>query len=256
MQMLTKTEFKKELLNKYEISHGLSNDIIDGMISRGFIPSVTNEVGDETYNIDYYIENEDIFDSRLTEYKNTRGYYTDSELKEALVDRDSSFASIPVNAFNDLAKRGLIKKDDFYEVRRNEAYLFASNLIYDIEAIKSAIAELDAQLEAEEADELELLNNGEIIEENTGAQPEKDSSEIKNEDEFEEDEWEYDDYDEQLEKKQKAKKKAQERKKREEALRKEESLKKEAELKAAEKAQAEKVFSETSVPTAPAFVST
>lgn len=256
MQMLTKTEFKKELLNKYEISHGLSNDIIDGMISRGFIPSVTNEVGDETYNIDYYIENEDIFDSRLTEYKNTRGYYTDSELKEALVDRDSSFASVPVNAFNDLAKRGLIKKDDFYEVRKNEAYLFAPNLIYDIEAIKSAIAELDAQLEAEEADELELLNNDEIIEEDTGTQPEKDSSETKNEDEFEEDEWEYDDYDEQLEKKQKAKKKAQERKKREEALRKEESLKKEAELKAAEKVQAEKVFSETSVPTAPAFVST
>lgn len=256
MQMLTKTEFKKELLNKYEISHGLSNDIIDGMISRGFIPSVTNEVGDETYNIDYYIENEDIFDSRLTEYKNTRGYYTDSELKEALVDRDSSFASVPVNAFNDLAKRGLIKKDDFYEVRKNEAYLFASNLIYDIEAIKSAIAELDAQLEAEEADELELLNNDEIIEEDTGAQPEKDSSETKTEDEFEEDIWEYDDYDEQLEKKQKAKKKAQERKKREEALRKEESLKKEAELKAAEKVQAEKVFSETSVPTAPAFVST
>lgn len=256
MQMLTKTEFKKELLNKYEISHGLSNDIIDGMISRGFIPSVTNEVGDETYNIDYYIENEDIFDSRLTEYKNTRGYYTDSELKEALVDRDSSFASVPVNAFNDLAKRGLIKKDDFYEVRKNEAYLFASNLIYDIEAIKSAIAELDAQLEAEEADELELLNNDEIIEEDTGTQPEKDSSETKNEDEFEEDIWEYDDYDEQLEKKQKAKKKAQERKKREEALRKEESLKKEAELKAAEKVQAEKVFSETSVPTAPAFVST
>ena len=172
------------------------------MISRGFIPSVTNEVGDETYNIDYYIENEDIFDSRLTEYKNTRGYYTDSELKEALVNRDSSFASVPVNAFNDLAKRGLIKKDDFYEVRKNEAYLFASNLIYDIEAIKSAIAELDAQLEAEEADELELLNNDEIIEEDTGAQPEKDSSETKNEDEFEEDEWEYDDYDEQLEKKQ------------------------------------------------------
>lgn len=256
MQMLTKTEFKKELLNKYEISHGLSNDIIDGMISRGFIPSVTNEVGDETYNIDYYIENEDIFDSRLTEYKNTRGYYTDSELKEALVNRDSSFASVPVNAFNDLAKRGLIKKDDFYEVRKNEAYLFASNLIYDIEAIKSAIAELDAQLEAEEADELELLNNDEIIEEDTGTQPEKDSSETKNEDEFEEDIWEYDDYDEQLEKKQKAKKKAQERKKREEALRKEESLKKEAELKAAEKVQAEKVFSETSVPTAPAFVST
>lgn len=256
MQMLTKTEFKKELLNKYEISHGLSNDIIDGMISRGFIPSVTNEVGDETYNIDYYIENEDIFDSRLTEYKNTRGYYTDSELKEALVDRDSSFASVPVNAFNDLAKRGLIKKDDFYEVRKNEAYLFASNLIYDIEALKSAIAELDAQLEAEEVDELELLNNDEIIEEDTGAQPEKDSSEIKNEDEFEEDIWEYDDYDEQLEKKQKAKKKAQERKKREEALRKEESLKKEAELKAAEKTQAEKVFSETSVPTATAFVST
>lgn len=256
MQMLTKTEFKKELLNKYEISHGLSNDIIDGMISRGFIPSVTNEVGDETYNIDYYIENEDIFDSRLTEYKNTRGYYTDSELKEALVDRDSSFASVPVNAFNDLAKRGLIKKDDFYEVRKNEAYLFASNLIYDIEAIKSAIAELDAQLEVEEADELELLNNDEIIEEDTGTQPEKDSSETKNEDEFEEDIWEYDDYDEQLEKKQKAKKKAQERKKREEALRKEESLKKEAELKAAEKVQAEKVFSETSVPTAPAFVST
>lgn len=256
MQMLTKTEFKKELLNKYEISHGLSNDIIDGMISRGFIPSVTNEVGDETYNIDYYIENEDIFDSRLTEYKNTRGYYTDSELKEALVDRDSSFASVPVNAFNDLAKRGLIKKDDFYEVRKNEAYLFASNLIYDIEAIKSAIAELDAQLEAEEADELELLNNDEIIEEDTGAQPEKDSSETKTEDEFEEDVWEYDDYDEQLEKKKKAKKKAQERKKREEALRKEESLKKEAELKATEKVQAEKVFSETSVPTAPAFVST
>ena len=244
MQMLTKTEFKKELLNKYEISHGLSNDIIDGMISRGFIPSVTNEVGDETYNIDYYIENEDIFDSRLTEYKNTRGYYTDSELKEALVNRDSSFASVPVNAFNDLAKRGLIKKDDFYEVRKNEAYLFASNLIYDIEAIKSAIAELDAQLEAEEADELELLNNDEIIEEDTGAQPEKDSSETKNEDEFEEDEWEYDDYDEQLEKKQKAKKKAQERKKREEALRKEESLKKEAELKAAEKSHAENSFSE------------
>lgn len=256
MQMLTKTEFKKELLNKYEISHGLSNDIIDGMINRGFIPSVTNEVGDETYNIDYYIENEDIFDSRLTEYKNTRGYYTDSELKEALVDRDSSFASVPVNAFNDLAKRGLIKKDDFYEVRKNEAYLFASNLIYDIEAIKSAIAELDAQLEAEEADELELLNNDEIIEEDTETQPEKDSSETKTEDEFEEDIWEYDDYDEQLEKKQKAKKKAQERKKREEALRKEESLKKEAELKAAEKVQAEKVFSETSVPTAPAFVST
>lgn len=244
MQMLTKTEFKKELLNKYEISHGLSNDIIDGMISRGFIPSVTNEVGDETYNIDYYIENEDIFDSRLTEYKNTRGYYTDSELKEALVNRDSSFASVSVNAFNDLAKRGLIKKDDFYEVRKNEAYLFASNLIYDIEAIKSAIAELDAQLEAEEADELELLNNDEIIEEDTGAQPEKDSSETKNEDEFEEDEWEYDDYDEQLEKKQKAKKKAQERKKREEALRKEESLKKEAELKAAEKSHAENSFSE------------
>lgn len=256
MQMLTRTEFKKELLNKYEISHGLSNDIIDGMISRGFIPSVTNEVGDETYNIDYYIENEDIFDSRLTEYKNTRGYYTDSELKEALVDRDSSFTSVPVNAFNDLAKRGLIKKDDFYEVRKNEAYLFASNLIYDIEAIKSAIAELDAQLEAEEADELELLNNDEIIEEDTETQPEKDSSETKTEDEFEEDIWEYDDYDEQLEKKQKAKKKAQERKKREEALRKEESLKKEAELKAAEKVQAEKVFSETSVPTAPAFVST
>ena len=256
MQMLTKTEFKKELLNKYEISHGLSNDIIDGMISRGFIPSVTNEVGDETYNIDYYIENEDIFDSRLTEYKNTRGYYTDSELKEALVDRDSSFTSVPVNAFNDLAKRGLIKKDDFYEVRKNEAYLFASNLIYDIEAIKSAIAELDAQLEAEEADELELLNNDEIIEEDTGDQPEKDSSGAKTEDEFEEDIWEYDDYDEQLEKKQKAKKKAQERKKREEALRKEESLKKEAELKAAEKVQAEKVFSETSVPTTPAFVST
>lgn len=244
MQMLTKTEFKKELLNKYEISHGLSNDIIDGMISRGFIPSVTNEVGDETYNIDYYIENEDIFDSRLTEYKNTRGYYTDSELKGALVNRDSSFASVSVNAFNDLAKRGLIKKDDFYEVRKNEAYLFASNLIYDIEAIKSAIAELDAQLEAEEADELELLNNDEIIEEDTGAQPEKDSSETKNEDEFEEDEWEYDDYDEQLEKKQKAKKKAQERKKREEALRKEESLKKEAELKAAEKSHAENSFSE------------
>lgn len=256
MQMLTKTEFKKELLNKYEISHGLSNDIIDGMISRGFIPSVTNEVGDETYNIDYYIENEDIFDSRLTEYKNTRGYYTDSELKEALVDRDSSFTSVPVNAFNDLAKRGFIKKDDFYEVRKNEAYLFASNLIYDIEAIKSAIAELDAQLEAEEADELELLNNDEIIEEDTGDQPEKDSSGAKTEDEFEEDIWEYDDYDEQLEKKQKAKKKAQERKKREEALRKEESLKKEAELKAAEKVQAEKVFSETSVPTTPAFVST
>lgn len=256
MQMLTKTEFKKELLNKYEISHGLSNDIIDGMISRGFIPSVTNEVGDETYNIDYYIENEDIFDSRLTEYKNTRGYYTDSELKEALVDRDSSFTSVPVNAFNDLAKRGLIKKNDFYEVRKNEAYLFASNLIYDIEAIKSAIAELDAQLEAEEADELELLNNDEIIEEDTGDQPEKDSSGAKTEDEFEEDIWEYDDYDEQLEKKQKAKKKAQERKKREEALRKEESLKKEAELKAAEKVQAEKVFSETSVPTTPAFVST
>lgn len=244
MQMLTKTEFKKELLNKYEISHGLSNDIIDGMISRGFIPSVTNEVGDETYNIDYYIENEDIFDSRLTEYKNTRGYYTDSKLKEALVDRDSSFASVPVNVFNDLAKRGLIKKDDFYEVRRNETYLFASNLIYDIEAIKSAIAELDAQLEAEEADELELLNNDEIIEEDTEAQPEKDSSETKNEDEFEEDEWEYDDYDERLEKKQKAKKKAQERKKREEALKKEESLKREAELKAAEKAHAEDSLSE------------
>ena len=244
MQMLTKTEFKKELLNKYEISHGLSNDIIDGMISRGFIPSVTNEVGDETYNIDYYIENEDIFDSRLTEYKNTRGYYTDSELKEALVDRDSSFASVPVNVFNDLAKRGLIKKDDFYEVRRNETYLFASNLIYDIEAIKSAIAELDAQLEAEEADELELLNNDEIIEEDTEAQPEKDSSETKNEDEFEEDEWKYDDYDERLEKKQKAKKKAQERKKREEALKREESLKREAELKAAEKAHAEDSLSE------------
>ena len=71
MQMLTKNEFKKELLNKYEVSHGLSNDIIDGMISRGFIPSVTNEIGDKTYNIDYYIENEDIFNNRLTEYKNT-----------------------------------------------------------------------------------------------------------------------------------------------------------------------------------------
>jgi len=231
MQMLTKNEFKKELLNKYEVSHGLSNDIIDGMISRGFIPSVTNEIGDKTYNIDYYIENEDIFNNRLTEYKNTRGYYTDSELKIALVDRDSSFNSVPLNVFNNLAKRGLIKKDYFYEVRRNEVYLFASNLIYDIEALKAAITELNEQLEAEEAEELAFLNNDEnVVDENDDNLSEEETQKTQDENELEEDDWEDDDYDEQLEKKQKAKKKAQERKKREDALRKEEALKKEAEL--------------------------
>ena len=245
MQMLTKNEFKKELLNKYEVSHGLSNNIIDGMISRGFIPSVTNEIGDKTYNIDYYIENEDIFNNRLTEYKNTRGYYTDSELKIALVDRDSSFNSVPLNAFNNLAKRGLIKKDYFYEVRRNEVYLFASNLIYDIEALKAAIAELNEQLEAEEAEELAFLNNNEdIIEENENNQSEERPRKTQDEDELEEDDWEDDDYDEQLEKKQKTKKKAQERKKREDALKKEETLKKEAELN-----------SESSVSATPNFAS-
>lgn len=195
MRMIPKQEFTEELLDKYEIAHVLSTETIDSMISRGFIPFATNEVGDKIYNIDYYLENEDVFAAKLADFKNTRGYYTDSEFKKALVERDSSFESWAVNSFNQLAQRGLIRSDDIFEVQPKRVYLFSSSLIYNLESIKAALEELDAQLEAEEIDEFSLSLDEAEIEEDVSEEAEESRASQPEEEEFleEDEDWEEED---------------------------------------------------------------
>ena len=132
MQLLNKQEFKEQLLDKYEISHGLSESDIYGMISRGFIPSVINEVGNEEFNAEYLLNNKDAFNFKFQAYNKTKDFYTAQGLKDKLQQKDSSLTSLPENSLNELASRGLLKESDYYEVRKGEIYLFSPNLVYDV----------------------------------------------------------------------------------------------------------------------------
>lgn len=229
MQLLNRKEFKEKLLDKYEISHGLSESDIDGMISRGFIPSVINEVGNEEFNAEHLLNNEDAFDFKFQAYNKTKDFYTAQGLKDKLQLKDSSLTSLPENSLNELASRGLLKESDYYEVRKGEIYLFSPNLVYDVERLKNALEELDNQLEAEEQEELLALVDSVDEDENI---EEEDTEVVKNEDEEIPDEEFFDDvYDEKKEKKkERDKKRAKEKQQREKAAA-EEARKKEYEEK-------------------------
>lgn len=216
MQLLNRKEFKEKLLDKYEISHGLSESDIDGMISRGFIPSVINEVGNEEFNAEHLLNNEDAFDFKFQAYNKTKDFYTAQGLKDKLQLKDSSLTSLPENSLNELASRGLLKESDYYEVRKGEIYLFSPNLVYDVERLKNALEELDNQLEAEEQEDLLALvdsfDEDEEIEEEEPKVEKNEDEEIPDDDFFD------DGYDEKKEKKkERDRKRAKEKQQREKA---------------------------------------
>lgn len=216
MQLLNRKEFKEKLLDKYEISHGLSESDIDSMISRGFIPSVINEVGNEEY-ADHLINNEDAFSFKFQAYNKTKDFYTAQGLKDKLQLKDSSLTSLPENSLNELASRGLLKESDYYEVRKGEIYLFSPNLIYDVERLKNALEELDNQLEAEEQEDLlELVDS--FDDEDEEIEEEKTKVEKNDDEEIPDDDFFDDGYDEKKEKKkERDRKRAKEKQQREKA---------------------------------------
>lgn len=228
MQLLNKQEFKEKLLDKYEISHGLSESAIDGMMSRGFIPSVINEVGNEEFT-DHLLNNEDAFNFKFQAYNKTKDFYTAQALKDKLQQKDSSLTSLPENSLNELASRRLLKESDYYEVRKGEIYLFSPNLVYDVERLKNALEELDNQLEAEEQEDLlELVDSfdedEEIEEEETKVEKNEDE-EIPDDDFFD------DGYDEKKEKKKERDRKRAKEKQQQEKAAAEEARRKEYEEK-------------------------
>lgn len=179
--MLNKKDFIKALVDKYQDDLFLTQEQIEDMINRGFIYHIELD-GNYEFDAEYYL-NPEVFSPRLTEYKNTLDLLTDYELSEKLIEQDSDFASVPVNAYNQMAERGLIDERFFYKVD-DGIYLFSPDLAFEQEYLKSAIAELDEQLDKEEQEEFDELDLG-LIGEDDDNQKENKQEEKKKEDEEE-----------------------------------------------------------------------